>query len=53
MWQIAVFSLLWLSVIGSVATAQDTTQPQVVCNIGGCSEIALPKPRYSDANPEF
>ncbi len=48
--QIIVFCLLWLNVIGSAAAAQDTTQPQVVCNISGCSEIVLPKPHYSDAN---
>lgn len=45
--QIIVFCLLWLNLTGSVAAAQDT---QVVCNIGGCSEITLPKPRYSNAN---
>ena len=48
--RIIVFYLLWLSMIGTVAAAQDTQQSQVVCDIGGCSEILLPKPHYSDAN---
>tara|TARA_R110002049_G_scaffold117332_3_gene270673 strand:+ start:67581 stop:68696 length:1116 start_codon:yes stop_codon:yes gene_type:complete len=35
---------------GSVASAQDAERPQVVCTVAGCSEISLPKPRYSDAS---
>jgi hypothetical protein len=48
--QITTLCLLWISMTGAVATAQDTNQQLVVCDIGVCKEITLPKPRYSNAN---
>lgn len=34
----------------SIASAQNTPEPQVVCTIDGCREMVIPKPHYSDAS---
>ncbi|WP_050929986.1 NADase-type glycan-binding domain-containing protein [Aestuariivita boseongensis] len=39
-----------LMVFGTAAQADDGHDHQVVCTVGGCKEINIPKPRYSDAN---
>jgi len=47
---LSLVGVLWFGFFGSFAVAQDSGQPQVVCTVGLCKEIQLPKPRYSEAN---
>lgn len=47
---LALATALLIGATGSGAMAQSAANTQVVCDLSGCEEISIPKPRYSDAN---
>ena len=45
-----IFCVLFICITSSITLAQEVNKPQVVCSIGICKEISIPKPRYEDAS---